>query len=268
MVDSRVLHHVCHQDWCTAIVDVSILQKPSLDSGLLGRQVRTVRSPGQLHADDLVLMAESQNDLQVALDATANWARNFRFTFKTAVLVSPRRHVALCHVTLLVPYPARVSFCSHQHCFPPSHSARNVPTSITNFRTRTKHALNFTPLCFVFFSCKRSFERSWCPVGFKMCPRILKPASRKNVPSSFCVHRHVPSDLPDACTQRPQVCKFRFQVPSFFLFNHICIPCCKCYCEFENNQKLFFPTKCCDDNLHVCGHDGSPFLRYLGECIS
>ena len=54
----------------------------------------SARCPGQLCAGDLELMAESQHDLQVALDAAASWARKWRFTFgigptKSAATVWP-----------------------------------------------------------------------------------------------------------------------------------------------------------------------------------
>ena len=64
------------------------------------------RCPGQFYADDLEPMAESQHDLQVALDAVASWAQKWRFTSgigptKSAAMVfGPRRHVPPCSVTL------------------------------------------------------------------------------------------------------------------------------------------------------------------------
>ena len=64
------------------------------------------RSPGQLYADDLELAAESQHDLQVALDAVSDWGRKWRFTFgigptKSAVMVfGPRRTVPPCSALL------------------------------------------------------------------------------------------------------------------------------------------------------------------------
>ena len=66
----------------------------------------SARSPGQLCADDLDLMAESQHDLQVAIDTVASWARKWRFTFaigptKSATMVfGSQRHVPPCSVTL------------------------------------------------------------------------------------------------------------------------------------------------------------------------
>ena len=66
----------------------------------------SARSPGQLCADNLDLMAESQHDLQVAIDTVVSWARKWRFTFaigptKSATMVfGPQRHVPPCSVTL------------------------------------------------------------------------------------------------------------------------------------------------------------------------
>ena len=54
-------------------------------------------SPGQLCADDLELMAESQHDQQVALDAVASWAQT---TKSAAMVFGPQRHVPPCSVTL------------------------------------------------------------------------------------------------------------------------------------------------------------------------
>ena len=66
----------------------------------------SARSPGQLYAGGLELMAESQHDPQVALDAVASWARKWRFTFgigptkSAAMEFVPQRHVPPCSVTL------------------------------------------------------------------------------------------------------------------------------------------------------------------------
>ena len=60
----------------------------------------------QLYADDLVVTAECQHDLQVALDAVSAWGHSWRFSFgigptKSAVMVfGPRRGVPPCSIFL------------------------------------------------------------------------------------------------------------------------------------------------------------------------
>ena len=79
----------------------------------------SARSPGQLYADDLELMAESQHDLQVALDAVAIWAQKWRFTFgigptkSDAMVFGPQRHVPPCSVTLAGTLLPVVSECPY-----------------------------------------------------------------------------------------------------------------------------------------------------------
>ena len=64
------------------------------------------RFTNQLYADDLVVTAECQHDLQVALDAVSAWGHRWRFSFgigptKSAVMVfGPRRGVLPCSVFL------------------------------------------------------------------------------------------------------------------------------------------------------------------------
>ena len=64
------------------------------------------RLPCQLYADDVVIPADSESDLQAALDAVSEWNRKWRFTFsisptKSAVMIfGPRTRVLSCAVTL------------------------------------------------------------------------------------------------------------------------------------------------------------------------
>ena len=78
--------------------------------------VRLAASPHrfshQLYADDLVVVADCEHDLQVTCDVVAEWARKWRFTFgvgptKSAVMVfGPGRTTVGCSVTLAgVPLP-------------------------------------------------------------------------------------------------------------------------------------------------------------------
>ena len=61
---------------------------------------------GQFYADDLVVAAGCELDLQMALDAVAVWGHKLRFEFgvrptKSAVMVSvPGINILACHVTL------------------------------------------------------------------------------------------------------------------------------------------------------------------------
>ena len=70
------------------------------------------RFSDQLHADDLVVVADCKHDLQVSCDVVAAWARKWRFKFgvgptKSAAMVfGPTRLVLICAVTLAgVPLP-------------------------------------------------------------------------------------------------------------------------------------------------------------------
>ena len=65
-----------------------------------------VRFPCQLYADDVVIPADSESDLQASLDAVSEWGRKWRFTFsisptKSAVMIfGPRTRIPPCAVTL------------------------------------------------------------------------------------------------------------------------------------------------------------------------
>ena len=85
------------------------------DVRLLAPAVRLLshhRFSNQLHADDLVVVADWEHDLQVSCDVLAAWARKWRFKFavgptKSAAMVfGPARLVPICAVTLAgVPLP-------------------------------------------------------------------------------------------------------------------------------------------------------------------
>ena len=70
------------------------------------RHIQTSGSPSSSNADDLVLAAECEFDLQTALDAVAAWGFKFRFSFgigptKSVVMVfGPRRNLPTCSVIL------------------------------------------------------------------------------------------------------------------------------------------------------------------------
>ena len=76
---------------------------------MLARGVRLLsyhRFSDQLYADDLVVVADCEHDLQVSCDVVDAWTRKWRFKFgvgptKSAVMVSgPTRLVPICAVTL------------------------------------------------------------------------------------------------------------------------------------------------------------------------
>ena len=64
------------------------------------------RFVGQLHADDLVIVADSAADLQTGLDAVSAWGFRYRITFgvgpskSAAMIFGPRRNLPACNVTL------------------------------------------------------------------------------------------------------------------------------------------------------------------------
>ena len=79
------------------------------DVGQLAPGVRPLshhRFPARLYADDLVVAADCEHDLQVSCEVVAEWARKWRFKFgvgptKSAAMVfGPARFVPICSVTL------------------------------------------------------------------------------------------------------------------------------------------------------------------------
>ena len=92
--------------WTDTGVAQGKVLSPLLFNLLVNGLAASVRSPDQLYADDLVVTAECQHDLQVSLDAVSAWGHQWRFSFgigptKSAVMVfGSRRSVPPCSAFL------------------------------------------------------------------------------------------------------------------------------------------------------------------------